>query len=228
MIWTIPNILTMLRVLAAPCVALAFVVFERPLADWVAFGLFAGAALTDYLDGWLARSWGQESEIGKMLDPIADKAMVIIALMVLVMRDNVSGPILSAEQQWIVMQDDTLALLVVPSVLIVLRETLVSGLREYLGDIKLRVTQLAKWKTTAQMVAIGILLAVAPLRDLLGGFTPRRYLDYPEAFAWMQPISHVQMVGVVLLWVATAFTVISGIDYFRKGLVELRKREVKG
>src|SRR5690606_17421410 len=82
--WTIPNLLTVLRLLAAPGVALAFVVFPRPLADWIAMSLFVMAALTDYVDGRLARAWQQESAFGRMLDPIADKAMVIIALAVII------------------------------------------------------------------------------------------------------------------------------------------------
>ena len=173
----------------------------------------------------MARKLNLTSEIGKMLDPIADKAMVIIALMVLVMRDNVSGPILSAGQQWIVMRDGTFALLVVPAVIIMLRETLVSGLREYLGDVKLAVTQMAKWKTTVQMVAIGVLLAVEPVRSVSAGATPRRYLDYPEVFETMAYPGYVQSAGIVLLWLAAALTLISGLDYFRKGLAHIRARE---
>ena len=82
--WTIPNILTVMRLLAAPGVAFAFVIFDRPYADWIAFGLFIVAALTDWVDGKLARAWQQESNFGRMLDPIADKAMVVIALAVIV------------------------------------------------------------------------------------------------------------------------------------------------
>src|SRR5699024_8376760 len=83
LIWNIPNLLTVFRVLAAPCVALVFAFFEEPLAGWIAFVLFVAAALTDFVDGWVARRYGQISEIGKMLDPIADKAMVMVALAVL-------------------------------------------------------------------------------------------------------------------------------------------------
>ncbi|WP_373050786.1 CDP-alcohol phosphatidyltransferase family protein, partial [Thalassovita aquimarina] len=80
--WTIPNILTVIRLAAAPGVAVMFLYFARPYADWFALLLFIGAAVTDWFDGYLARLWGQESKIGAMLDPIADKAMVVIALMV--------------------------------------------------------------------------------------------------------------------------------------------------
>lgn len=185
MIWTIPNLLTFFRVLAAPFVALTFAVFEGPLAGWIAFGLFAAAALTDFLDGWAARRWGQVSEIGKMLDPIADKAMVTIALAALM------G--LIGLHFWYV----------IPASAILLREVLVSGLREYLGDTKLRVTRLAKWKTTAQMIAIGWLLLFQPEETGPGAGTTA---------------------GIVLLWAAAGLTVISGWDYFAKGLAVMRRR----
>ena len=199
MIWTIPNILTMARIVAAPCVALVFVLFERPLADWLAFWLFVGAAVTDFFDGWIARKLNQMSEIGKMLDPIADKAMVIIALMVLVWVHR------SAE------------LLVIPAALIVLREVLVSGLREYLGDVKLPVTKLAKWKTTVQMVAIGVLFLVGPLYALEGQNAPATH--------WVGLNDMANVTGLALLCLAAGLTVISGADYFRKGLAHIRTRE---
>ena len=82
--WTIPNLLSVIRVLAAPCVAISFVVFERPEADRIAVLIFIGAAATDYLDGWLARILRQESAVGRFLDPIADKAMVTIALALII------------------------------------------------------------------------------------------------------------------------------------------------
>ncbi|MCC5984405.1 MAG: CDP-alcohol phosphatidyltransferase family protein, partial [Rhodobacteraceae bacterium] len=81
--WTVPNMLTILRLLAAPGVAVMFLYFHRPWADWFALILFTVAAITDFFDGYLARSWKQESRIGAMLDPIADKAMVVIALLVI-------------------------------------------------------------------------------------------------------------------------------------------------
>ncbi len=105
--WTIPNLLSVIRVLAAPCVALSFAVFERPEADRIAVLIFFGAAATDYLDGWLARILNQESAFGRMLDPIADKAMVTIALALIISLYEMSWPI------------------VVPAVLIMLREVLI-------------------------------------------------------------------------------------------------------
>ncbi len=125
-------------------VAVMFLYLARPYADWAALILFVGAALTDWLDGFLARAWMQESKLGAMLDPIADKAMVVIALVVLA---RVFG-----FDAWILL----------PAALIVFREVFVSGLREFLGDVAgtLQVTKMAKWKTTAQMVAIALLFAV--------------------------------------------------------------------
>ena len=220
MIWTLPNMLTMLRVLAAPGVAMAFVVLDRPLADWVAFGLFVIAALTDFLDGWLARRLGQESAFGAMLDPIADKAMVIVALFTLAFAGFGS--------EW---------LFVVPAVVILMREVLVSGLREYLGAVKLAVTPLAKWKTTLQMVAIGGFLFLSPFHLAI---TEVAALPVAEAEAIRagtapDPLGYDLAVVVfpalegwivILLWLAAGLTLITGWDYFRKGLAYIREREV--
>jgi CDP-diacylglycerol--glycerol-3-phosphate 3-phosphatidyltransferase len=135
MTWNIPNALTIGRLLAAPCLALMFLYFTRPYADLLAVFLFVIAAITDWFDGYLARAWKQETKLGTMLDPIADKAMVAIALMVIVGYSSMSP--------W----------LVLPATVILFREVFVSGLREYLGDTAgtLKVTRLAKWKTTFQM-----------------------------------------------------------------------------
>ena len=138
----LPNSLTVLRLFAAPGVALIYVLLNRPAADAVALVLFMGASVTDYFDGMLARRWNQQSEFGRMLDPIADKAMVTTALAVLMM---LAGP-----DPW----------LIVPAAAILLRETAVSGLREHLaGRVSIPVTKLAKWKTTVQMIAIAVLFA---------------------------------------------------------------------
>jgi cardiolipin synthase len=117
-IWTIPNTLTLpnsLRLLAAPGVAVMFLYFHRPWADWFALALFVGAAITDWFDGYLARLWKQESKFGAMLDPIADKAMVVIAIMVITGYNGMNP--------W----------LILPATVILFREVFVSGLREYLG-----------------------------------------------------------------------------------------------
>ena len=131
--WTLPNILTVLRLLAAPGVAILFLYFTRPYADWFALLLFVSASITDYFDGHLARNWKQETKLGAMLDPIADKAMVVIALMVIIGYSSMSPG------------------LVLPATMILFREIFVSGLREFLGSSSqtLKVTGLAKWKTMA-------------------------------------------------------------------------------
>jgi CDP-diacylglycerol--glycerol-3-phosphate 3-phosphatidyltransferase len=202
--WTIPNILTVLRLLAAPGVALAFAVFERPLADWLAIGLFVVAALTDYVDGRLARAWGQESNFGRMLDPIADKAMVIIALAMIV---GLSG---------------TNPLILVPVVFILLREVFVSGLREFLGSKagRLKVTSLAKWKTTVQMTAIPVLLFSGILEyDKRHGQLWYSFWFHDWAM-WLSVNA-----GLILIWAAGLLTVMTGYDYLVKALPFLRDRK---
>jgi CDP-diacylglycerol--glycerol-3-phosphate 3-phosphatidyltransferase len=202
--WTIPNILTVVRLLAAPGVALAFVFFPRPAADWIALMLFVLAALTDFVDGRLARAWGQETAFGRMLDPIADKAMVVIALSVIVGLSGINP------------------LILVPVAFILLREVFVSGLREFLGASagKLQVTYLAKWKTTAQMVAIPVLL-------LAGVFE----YDRRHGTFWFSSWFHnwaawsLQNGGLVLIWIAGLLTVVTGYDYLRKAMPFLRERK---
>ncbi len=194
--WTIPNLLSILRVIAAPCVALAFAAYERPEADRIAAAIFIGAAVTDYLDGIIARGMGQESAFGRMLDPVADKAMVLIALAILMSIYDL---------QWQI---------VAPAALIILREVLVSGLREYLGAVKLAVTRLAKWKTTLQMFAIGCLLLSGALAPLETGASAMSIGDRLFSFSSMG----LGLAGLVLLWVAAWFTLVSGWDYFHKGM----------
>jgi|TARA_B110000208_G_scaffold110983_1_gene137073 CDP-diacylglycerol--glycerol-3-phosphate 3-phosphatidyltransferase len=201
--WNIPNILTLLRLIAAPGVAIMFLYFHRPLADWFALILFVVAAFTDFLDGYLARAWKQESKFGAMMDPIADKAMVIIALVV------ITG--FSGMNAWILL----------PAVLIIFREVFVSGLREFLGETAglLKVTNLAKWKTTVQMAAISVLFAKGAFEHYLidrtnGDVLGLRTLELGAEISWY--------LGIGLLWIAMVLTVLSGADYFGKSLPYLR------
>ena len=129
--------------LAAPAVVIVFLCLDRPYADWVALFLFIGASITDYIDGYLARKWSQQSAFGTMLDPIADKAMVILAIVAIIGLYGLKP------------------LIVIPMILILFREVFVSGLREFLGKDagRLAVTKVAKWKTTVQMVAISVLFS---------------------------------------------------------------------
>lgn len=218
MTWNLPNILTVIRLLAAPGVAVMFLYFHRPWADWLALSLFVSAAVTDWFDGYLARAWKQESKFGAMLDPIADKAMVVIALVI------ITG--YSGMNPW----------LILPVTAILFREVFVSGLREFLGSKAglLKVTKLAKWKTTAQMVAIAVLFLGTGLEHLEGiarqGLTPDQYADLVSQ-GLADPIrscgtrgcsSYATMVGLVLIWVAAILTLLTGWDYFRKSLPFLR------
>jgi len=139
----LPNLLTLARILAIPVICWLLVAGGDTLR-WIAFGLYVIAAITDWLDGYLARKLDQGSPLGRMLDPIADKLLVLALLIVLAWTRDFSG------------------LDLIPAVAILIREVLVSGLREYLGprNVVVHVTQLAKWKTTVQLVALATFLMV--------------------------------------------------------------------
>ena len=216
--WTVPNILTTLRLLAAPGVAVMFLYFTRPYADWFALVLFVTAAITDWFDGFLARAWKQESKLGAMLDPIADKAMVVIALMVIVGYSSMSP--------W----------LVLPATVILFRDVFVAGLREFLGDTAgtLRVTKLAKWKTTAQMIAIAVLFSQGMFEHYVGmstigmdGEIISNVLNGQEedvhGLIWkVDAMVWSGRIGMLLLWVAAILTFVTGLDYFAKARPFLR------
>ncbi|SON57041.1 CDP-diacylglycerol-glycerol-3-phosphate 3-phosphatidyltransferase [Hartmannibacter diazotrophicus] len=180
---SLPNILTYLRIVAVPAVA-ASMYIEGDAGRWCAFGLFAFASITDYLDGYLARAWKQQSALGRMLDPIADKLLVAVSLLVLTGEGTIGGWSLWA------------------AVIILMREIFVSGLREFLAELKVSVpvSWLAKWKTTVQLVAIGFLLT---------GDAGDKVL--PGAYE----------IGLTLLWAAAIVTLYTGYDYLRAGLVHL-------
>ena len=179
-IWNLPNLLTYGRILAVPIVA-ALLMWGGDTARWAALGIYVVAAITDFLDGYLARKWQQQSALGRMLDPIADKVLVSVVLLVLA-----ADGILFGGHMW-------------AAIIILAREVLVSGLREFLGELRVSVpvTKIAKWKTTAQLLAIGFLIA-GPTGDKI--------------------IPHTTQVGLVFLWVAAALTLYTGYDYFRAGL----------
>ncbi len=217
--WNVPNILTLLRLIAAPAVAVMFLYFTRPYADWFALLLFITAAITDWFDGYLARTWRQETKLGAMLDPIADKAMVVIALMVIVGYSSMSP--------W----------LVLPATMILFREVFVSGLREYLGDTAgtLRVTRLAKWKTTAQMIAIAVLFAQGVFEHylgmsilgmdevLVGEILAGREEDIHGLWWKLRGMVWAGHAGLWLLWLAAALTMITGVDYLAKAMHHLKE-----
>jgi cardiolipin synthase len=184
MLTDLPNILTLSRIAAIPLLV-ALVAINSPAADLAACAIFSAAAITDYFDGRLARSRRQQSDLGRMLDPIADKLLVGAVLMMLVGQNRLSS------------------LGIYPAIVIMLREILVSGLREYLAGIRvgLPVTGLAKWKTGFQMGALGTLLAGNTTAALLHiGFVP------------------VSFIGESMLWIAAALTLITGWDYLTAGL----------
>ena len=224
--WNIPNILTVMRLVAAPGVAILFLYFQRPLADWFALVLFVSAAITDFLDGYLARLWKQESKFGAMLDPIADKAMVIIALVVIVGLSTADKLVMDA---WILL----------PATIILFREVFVSGLREFLGDSAgtLKVTNLAKYKTTVQMIAIAVLFAKGVFEhyylNLMQGMDAEIYEgvmsgtieDVNGVLTYWKVMNGTWSVGVVLLWVAAVLTAVTGWDYFVKARPFLKEPE---
>ncbi|WP_457649947.1 CDP-diacylglycerol--glycerol-3-phosphate 3-phosphatidyltransferase [Profundibacter sp.] len=218
MTWNVPNILTVIRLLAAPALAVMFLYFNTPWADWFALVLFISAALTDFVDGYLARAWKQESKFGAMLDPIADKAMVLIALLVIIGFSGVKA--------WILL----------PATMIFFREVFVSGLREFLGDkaSKLKVTKLAKWKTTAQMIAIAVLFSQGIFADRFVELTQAMDQQMIDAILageqedlsgllWVQKGAAASYYGgIALLWIAAGLTLITGWDYFVKALPYLK------
>ncbi|MBI1620286.1 CDP-diacylglycerol--glycerol-3-phosphate 3-phosphatidyltransferase [Aquamicrobium zhengzhouense] len=183
--FNLPNILTYARILAVPAIVLCFYLEGRLRPTdwwrWAAFWLFVAASITDYFDGYIARIWKQTSNIGRMLDPIADKLLVSAVLLLLAYDRTIDKWTLWA------------------AIIILCREILVSGLREYLAALKVSVpvTQLAKWKTTLQLVAIGFLLA-GPAGDKIFAYTTD--------------------VGIILLWVSAIVTLYTGYDYFRAGM----------
>jgi cardiolipin synthase (CMP-forming) len=177
---SLPNILTYGRLLAVPLVA-GLIMWGGDAARWIALVLFIAAAVTDFFDGYLARRWQQQSALGRMLDPIADKVLVAAVLLVLAADATIWGAHLWA------------------AIIILSREVLVSGLREFLAELRVSVpvTTVAKWKTTVQLVAVGFLIA-GPAGDKI--------------------MPHVTDFGLALLWLAAALTLYTGYDYFRAGI----------
>ena len=184
MLTDLPNVLTLSRIAAIPLLVV-LVALGRPATDLGACLVFSIAAITDYFDGKLARDRRQQSDLGRMLDPIADKLLVGAALMMLVGTGRLG----------------TWGLY--PAVVIMLREILVSGLREYLAGVRvgLPVTRLAKWKTGVQMAALGTLLAGDATAALIG-------------VPWLPAAA----IGAAMLWAAALLTLVTGWDYLTAGL----------
>ncbi|CCG41509.1 CDP-diacylglycerol--glycerol-3-phosphate 3-phosphatidyltransferase [Magnetospirillum molischianum] len=186
MVTSLPNLLTLSRIVVIPVMVALFYV-DGPNARWAACGLFVAAAITDWFDGYVARSRNQVSTFGRFLDPIADKLLVVSVLFMLVAFNRVGQ------------------LSILSALIIVLREIMVSGLREFLAEVRvgLPVSRLAKWKTGIQMVAIPVLLVGNAL-----------------------PILPTQEIGEVGLSVAAALTLVTGWDYLQSGLRHIRANPV--
>jgi cardiolipin synthase len=182
---TLPNLLTLSRIFAVPI--LVFLLWRPSWEDYaVTFVLYCLIGITDYFDGYVARAQGTVSRLGQFLDPIADKIMVAAVIVMLVARPSLAGPFIVADWH------------LIPALVILLREIIVSGLREFLASLQVSVpvSALAKWKTTFQLVALGALILAGAVSQ----------------WPW------VHMVGLVSLWAAAALTLVTGWDYLRVGL----------
>jgi cardiolipin synthase len=184
---SLPNLLTYGRIIAIPALVACFFA-TGDWGRWTAMWIFIAAGVSDFLDGYLARAWQQQSAVGRMLDPIADKLIVSAALLMLAADQTIAGWSLWA------------------GVIILCREILVSGLREFLGSlaVSVPVTRLAKWKTTLQLVAVGFLIAG----------------DAGDAIV---PV--VTEIGITLLWLSALLTLYTGWDYLQAGLHHLTKED---
>ncbi|HEX9463273.1 MAG TPA: CDP-diacylglycerol--glycerol-3-phosphate 3-phosphatidyltransferase [Alphaproteobacteria bacterium] len=180
MINNLPMILTLSRIVAIPVLVALFYV-EGDWTRYVACALYTAAAVTDYFDGYFARAWKLQSKLGRIFDPIADKLLVAATILMLVAFGRIAG------------------VLILPALVILCREILVSGLREFLAEIRvgLPVSRLAKWKTGIQMTALGFLI--------VGDAGPTAFLP-------------VTWIGITGLWIAAVLTLITGWDYLNAGL----------
>ncbi len=175
----LPNLLTLLRIALIPVVISLFYL-QSPTGHYIAASLFILACVTDYLDGYFARTYDQTTDLGRFLDPIADKLLICSTLLLLVGFDQIKG------------------LSLIPAIIILCREILVSGLREFLSEahLSLPVSTLAKWKTGLQMTALSILIITQP----------------GSAFF------NLQKLGIIGLWIAAILTLITGYDYIKTSL----------
>ncbi len=189
-VFSLPNILTYGRLVAVPAVVAFMFWPEQNWARWVSFAIFAAAAITDYFDGYLARAYKQQSALGKMLDPIADKLLVSACLLMLVTQGQTI-------QGWAIWA----------ALVILCREILVSGLREFLAGLQVSVpvSRVAKWKTTVQLVAIGFLIVGPAGESVLPGTT---------------------IIGLVFLIVAAVLTIYTGWDYLKSGIRYLMEHDI--
>ncbi len=184
--WSVPNLLTYGRVAAVPVVVGCLFWSEIAAMRWIALGVFIAAGISDFLDGYLARILSQQSALGQMLDPIADKLLVAAVLIMLVADHTIAGFSLAA------------------AIVILCREILVSGLREFLAELKVSmpVTRIAKWKTTLQLIALGFLIAGSAGDAVLPRTT---------------------QIGLMLFWISAVLTLYTGWDYLKAGIKHVTK-----
>ncbi|MXO84993.1 CDP-diacylglycerol--glycerol-3-phosphate 3-phosphatidyltransferase [Altererythrobacter aurantiacus] len=196
---SLPNILTLSRIVAIPLLAFLLWWPQWQLGYWLAWALYCLMGITDYFDGYLARSSGAVSKLGIFLDPIADKIMVAAVIVVLTAQGYLRGPYAGD-------------LHVIAGLIILIREIAVSGLREFLGGLQVSVpvSRLAKWKTTFQLLALGGLI--------LGGAVHGQPCQSLEGQCAAFADSWIHVTSLFFLWGAAILTLVTGWDYLRVGL----------
>lgn len=185
----LPNLLTLARIALVPAFVAAFWM-PMPMGRWIAFLVFVVAAITDYADGWIARARNLESRLGRMLDPIADKLLVAAALIMLVYNDDIRG------------------FVIIPALIILAREILVSGMREFLATISVQVpvSSVSKFKTAVQLFALAMLILAPAVEHVWGGL---HYL------------------GIISLWGAALLTIYTGFSYVQANLAHVSAEDAR-
>ena len=190
-----PNLLTVLRIIFASLIALILIFFDSKIAYFISFILFSLAGITDYFDGWLARKKGQISDLGRMLDPIADKILVISTFIILMTNNVIEG------------------FNAIAALIIIYREIFISGLREFLGNKSLvvKVTKLAKWKTAIQFITILVFLGSQVINNFY------MYTDIINIF--------IEFTCTLLIWITSLISLYTGINYLRTSYGHLSTRK---
>ena len=190
-----PNLLTVLRIIFASLIALILIFFDSKIAYFISFILFSLAGITDYFDGWLARKKGQISDLGRMLDPIADKILVISTFIILMTNNVIEG------------------FNAIAALIIIYREIFISGLREFLGNKSLvvKVTKLAKWKTAIQFITILVFLGSQVINNFY------MYTDIINIF--------IEFTCTLLIWITSLISLYTGINYLRTSYDHLSTRK---
>ncbi|MDC0070360.1 MAG: CDP-diacylglycerol--glycerol-3-phosphate 3-phosphatidyltransferase [Alphaproteobacteria bacterium] len=190
-----PNLLTVLRIIFASLIALILIFFDSKIAYFISFILFSLAGITDYFDGWLARKKGQISDLGRMLDPIADKILVISTFIILMSNNVIEG------------------FNAIAAFIIIYREIFISGLREFLGNKSLvvKVTKLAKWKTAIQFITILVFLGSQVINNFY------MYTDIINIF--------IEFTCTLLIWITSLISLYTGINYLRTSYGHLSTRK---